>query len=238
VIGLATVAALAVAAGGAVAVSARDGRAVALGLAVAMAAAPFAASPLPSTLSLAARIVGALLGAFLLWAAARAKEMRIEGTAIGLAAQAAVAATAFVIGLWIAPVKPLPGPVAEQAAGLALVALAVVPLTGRDVLRAGIGATLLALGLLLLHAAWLGPGLPLEHLAQASLLVGILGATSLLIAPPEVAGDAEPMGATEAEVAEEAVAGAADAAVPPRPSLRAGSTLRRTRHPRADELRR
>jgi hypothetical protein len=112
---------------------------------------------------------------------------------MGPAAEAAIAAAAFLIGLWIAPVKPLPGPVTQQAAGLALVALAVIPLVGRDVLRLGIGAALLAVGLSLLREAWLGPALSLEHFAVAALLVAILGATSLLVAPvPEWNDDTEP----------------------------------------------
>jgi hypothetical protein len=256
---LAVVAALAAVAGGVVAVTARDGRAVALGLAVAVVAASFAASPLPGTLSLVARIAGAMLAADLLWVATRVKAVRSDGSAIGLAAETAIAAAAFLVGLWIAPVKPLPGPVAEQAAGLALVALAVIPLLGKDVLRVGAGAALLAVGISLLHEAWLGPAQSFENLALAALLVGILGATGLLIAPAAeergatnlgrsidegVAGEGFALGAASVG----AMAGAADAAgvtaapdvaaeaeaEPLRPAARAGATVRRIRHPRGE----
>jgi hypothetical protein len=80
----------------------------------------------------------------------------------------------------------------QQAAGLALVTLAVIPLVGRDVLRLGVGAALLAVGLSLLREAWLGPAPSIEHFAVAALLVAILGATSLLVAPvPEWNHDTE-----------------------------------------------
>jgi hypothetical protein len=196
----AVVAALAAVGGGIVAVTARAGWKIALGLAVAIAAAPLAASPLPGSLSLLARFAGAMLAAYLLWVGTRVKAIRSDGSAIGLAAETAIAAAAFLIGLWIAPVKPLPGPAAEQAAGLALVALAVIPLIGRDVLRVGIGAALLAVGLSLLSEAWLGPAQPFEQFALAALLVAILGATSLLVAP-----------AAEMAAAARAIAGAAPA---------------------------
>jgi hypothetical protein len=209
---LAAVAAPAAVAGGVVAVTARNGRTIALGLAVAFAAAPLAASPLPGQLSLFARIAGAVLAADLLWVGTRVNAVRSEGSAIGPASEAAIAAAAFLIGLWIAPVKPLPGPVTEQAAGLALVAVAVIPLVGRDVLRLGIGAALLALGLSLLREAWLGPAPSFEQFAVAALLVAILGATSLLVAPvDEWSGDAESGRAEEGAMALGAVAGAASA---------------------------
>jgi hypothetical protein len=181
---LATVAALAAVAGGAVAVTARDRRTLAFGLAVALVAAPLASSPVPGTLALAARFAGALLAAELVFVATRVKSIRSGGSAIGLAAEGAAAAAAFIVGLWIAPVKPLTGPATEQAAAMALLLLAAIPLTGRDVLRVGVGAALLALGLSMLRDAWLGTAQPFENLVIAALLVAILGATGLLAARP------------------------------------------------------
>ena len=176
--------------GGVVAIAARDGQFVALGLLVAMVASPFAASPQPPVLAIVFRVLGSLLAAESRWAT-RVKAVRSDGSAIGLAAETAIAAAAFLVGLWIAPVKPLLGPVLEQAAGLAFF-LAVIPLIGRDVLRVGAGAALLAVGLSLLHEAWLGPAQSFDNLALAALLVGILGATGLLIAPAAgVGGDAD-----------------------------------------------
>ena len=146
--------------------------------------------PAPATVNEPA--AGAALAAELLWVGTRVSAVRSEGSAVGPAAEAAIAAAAFLIGLWIAPVKPLPGPMTQQAAGLALVTLAVIPLVGRDVLRLGVGAALLAVGLSLRREAWLGPAPSIEHFAVAALLVAILGATSLLVAPvPEWNHDTE-----------------------------------------------
>src|ERR1035437_4983380 len=136
---LAVVAAVAAVLGGVVAVSARDYRLVALGLLLAMVAAPLASSPEPAVLAIAFRVLGALLAAYLLWAAMRAQSIASEGSGIGAVAEVAAATTAFLIGWFVAPVKPLPGPLAAQAAGISLAALAVVPLAGRNVLRAGTG---------------------------------------------------------------------------------------------------
>ena len=176
----AVVASLGVVAGGIVAVSARDGRVVAIGLLVAMVAAPLVASPLPESLSVAARIVGAVLAAYLLWASARDSRNRSAGSAIGWAAEGAIATAAFTVGLSVSVVEPLPGPAVAQAGGVALIVLAMVPLVGRDVLRLGVGVTLLVLGCSLLTSAWLGSTPPLAHMAIAVLLVGIVGSASVL----------------------------------------------------------
>jgi hypothetical protein len=181
VLDAAVFAAVAVVLGGVVAATARDGRIVVLGLMLAAVAATLVASPLPGSLAVTARILGAMLAAYLLWAAAGSGKVNSAGSAIGLVAEGAVAVAAFAVGLALRPVDPLAGPVEAQAAGLSLIALAIVPLAGRDVFRMGVGVTLLTLGSSLLVGAWSGPTPPLEQLAMAALLVGIAGATSLLI---------------------------------------------------------
>lgn len=184
----AVVAAVVVVGGGILAVSSRDGRVVAIGLLIAMGAAPLVASSFPQALSVAARIVGAVLAGYLFWAAASGGRISGAGSAIGLASETAVAAAAFAIGLSVSLVDPLPGPSVAQAAGLALIVLAVVPLFGRDVLRVGVGVTLLVLGCTLLTAAWLGETPPLAQLAVASLLVGIAAASYVGIAMQPLLG--------------------------------------------------
>jgi hypothetical protein len=181
VLDAAVFAAVAVVLGGVVAATSRDGRVVVLGLMLAAVAASLVASPLPGSLAVTARILGAMLAAYLLWAAAGSGTVNSAGSAIGLVAECAVAVAAFAVGLALRPVDPLAGPVEAQAAGLSLIALAIVPLAGRDVFRMGVGVTLLTLGSSLLVGAWSGPTPPLEQLAMAALLVGIAGATSLLI---------------------------------------------------------
>ena len=203
----AVLAAVAVVLGGVVAVTPRDGRIVILGLMLAAVAASLVASPLPSSLAVTARILGALLAAYLLWAAAGSGWVKSAGSAIGPVAEGAAAAAAFGVGLTIRPVDPLAGPVVAQAAGLALIALAVVPLAGRDVFRLGVGVTLLTLGCSLMVTAWSGPTPPLEQLVMAALLIGIAGSTSLLVPQTELATESvAPVDSVETAGAEEAPA--------------------------------
>lgn len=206
----AVLAAVVVVLGGVVAVAPRDGRIVILGLMLAAVAASLVASPLPSSLAVTARILGALLAAYLLWAAAGSGWVNSAGSAIGIVAEGAAAAAAFLVGLTIRPVDPLAGPVVAQATGLALIALAVAPLAGRDVFRLGVGVTLLTLGCSLMVTAWSGPTPPLEQLAMAALLIGIAGATSLLVPQSEIATEpvetVEPAEPAEPPEAEEAAA--------------------------------
>ncbi len=153
---------------------------MAVGLLVAIFASPLVASPLPDPLPLAAWGIGAALTAYLVWASARARSLESPGSAIGPTAAAAAAAAAFIVGLNVKPVDPLEGPVA-QAVGLAILVLALVPMMGRDVLRLGLSIVLLTLGLVLLMNAWVGALLPLTHYTLVLLIVGIGGATSVLI---------------------------------------------------------
>jgi hypothetical protein len=157
---------------------------MAVALLVALAAAPLVDSPLPDSPSATARILGALLAALVLWGATRVAPIDSAGTAIGLAAEIGAAAAAFVAGLRISMVDPLVGPSAAQAAGMAVLVLAVAPLAGRDLLRLGLGVILLAVGASLLLTAWVGSPPPLGQLALTALLIGIAGATSHLIARP------------------------------------------------------
>jgi hypothetical protein len=212
-------AAVAVVLGGVVAVAARDGRVVVLGLMLAAVAASLVASPLPNSLAVSARILGAMLAAYLLWAAVGSGSVSSAGSAIGLVAEGCVAVAAFAIGLAIAPVDPLAGPVEAQAAGLSMIALAVVPLIDRDVFRMGVGVTLLTLGGSLLVEAWSGPTAPLGQLAMAALLIGIAGSTSLLIPSAEAAeAAAERPGAPEASAEGAEAADAEQPAAQPVPA--------------------
>ena len=178
-----------VAVGGAfLAITARDGRLVAIGILVAMVAALLASSPPPTTPTVVFRLLGSLLAAYLLWAATRgpatrARSVHSEGTGFGPVAEIAAAAAAFSIGWFVAPVKPLPGPVAAQAAGTAIVVLALVPLAGRDVFRIGVAAVMMVIGGSLLLEAWVGPASALGQILVTALLVGIVGATCVLISP-------------------------------------------------------
>jgi len=182
---LAVVAAAAAVIGGVAAVTPRDSRLVALGLLVAMVATPLASSREPTGLAVAFRILGAVLAIYLLWTATRDRSIESEGSGIGATAELIAAAAAFSVGWFVTPVTPLTGPVAAKAAGFALIALAVAPLAGRNVLRVGAGIVLLLLGISLLLEAWVGEGSSLRQVVLTVLLVGTVGATSLLLSPAE-----------------------------------------------------
>jgi hypothetical protein len=227
----ALVAALLAVAGGFLAITARDNRLVAGGLLLALVAAPLAASPEPAYLTIAFRVIGALLAAYLIWSATHASSTSSEGTGFGIAAQVAVAGAAFAVGWFVSPVKPLAGPVAAQAAGISLAALAVVPLTSRDILRLGAAAAVMVLGISMLLAAWIGPISPLAHLVLMVLMVGIVGATSLSIAgaeeeQPAASGPNLEAEATEPDTTSEATVASAAKIAPqpamPAPELRPG----------------
>ena len=192
----AVVAAAAAVVGAVLAVTARDARLVIMGLILAMVAAPLVSSSDPTALGLAFRILGAVLAAYLLWVAVRDRSIESEGSAIDPGSELMVAAAAFSVGWFVAPVKPLAGPVAAQAAGFALIALAIVPLAGRNVIRVGAGVFLLLLGISVLLDAWGGAGSELRQVVLTTLLLGTLGATSLLVSP--VAQATEPQDAVAA----------------------------------------
>ena len=192
--------------GGIAAISARDARIVVIGLFLAICAAQLAASPEPSVLAIVFRVLGSLLGSYLLWAAARGRSIDAEGSAMGVLAECAVAAAAFTAGWFVVPVKPLAGPLVAQAAGIALIAISIVPLTGRDLLRVGVGATILVLGGSMLLQAWVGQPSSLWQISLTALLVGLVSATSVLISP--LAGQAATLPVAAGEYAANASLGA------------------------------
>ena len=203
-------AALVVAAGAVVCVSARDARFALGGLAATMIAAPFLADPLPGALPLAARVVAAMLAVYLPWILVREPGSITRGSLLGWPVEALVAAAAFVIGFGTAGLgAPALGPEEAQAAGFAMVALAVGPLVfGRDVFRSGAGAVLLLGGAMLVRSSLAGTPGPLEELVTSALFVGLGGAVAFLISMAAQAGvaggevlvpsttDAEPAAAT------------------------------------------
>jgi hypothetical protein len=206
----------------------RDARGVAAGLLAAMAVAPLASSPAPSTLAMALRAVGALLAAYLLWTAARGRSVSSEGSSSGLLTEGALAAAAFCVGWWVVPVAPLPGSLAAQAAGISLAVVAVVPLAGRDPLRAGAGVVALIVAFTLLLEAWVGPSSPLQQLVWTGLLVGAMGATSVLISPVAKNPAEVPMavpGAVPGEMSVEAIS------TEPVETIDAGDTIDETDRP-------
>lgn len=174
--------ALAVVVGAVVAGSARNARSAILGLVVTMVAAPVLAEPMPAPLALAARLVGAVLAGYLLWIATRGDRVQTQGSLVGWPTEAFLAIAAAVVGYGSHGLgAPTAGPPLAAAAGFALAALAVLPVvTGRDILRIGLGLCLLLGGALLVRASLGGTPDPLEELMTAGLVATLGGAVAIL----------------------------------------------------------
>ncbi len=174
--------ALAVVVGALVAGSARNARTAILGLVVTMVGAAALADPLPASLGLAARLVGAILAGYLLWVATRGTGLRTGGSLVGWPTDAFLAAAAAVVGYGSHGLgAPAAGPALASAAGFALAALAIVPIiNGRDVLRVGLGLGLLIGGALLVRTGVGGTPDELEELLTAGLVATLGGAVAIL----------------------------------------------------------
>ena len=178
--------ALAVVLGAVIAASARNARTALLGLIVTLLGAAFVADPLPDTLGLAGRLVGAVLGGYLLWIVGRGTEARTDprtgGSRLGWPTEILIAAAAATVGFGSHGLgAPAIGPAAAQAAGFALVALAIAPtLNGRDSLRVGIGLSLLVGGAILIRTGLGGTPEAHEQLVLAGLLALLGGAVAAL----------------------------------------------------------
>ena len=82
---LLAIAAVVTVAGALVAITGRDARVALIGLVVTMSAAPFLADPLPGPAALAARVVAAVLGGYLLFVVLRETTAATRGSLVGSA---------------------------------------------------------------------------------------------------------------------------------------------------------
>lgn len=199
--------ALAITLGTVAAISARRRSAALLGLAVALAAAPFLAQPLPGLSTLATRVVGAMLVAYLLRSAGSRPVPDVAtpdagpggGSRLGWPAELLLSAGAWIIGLnvsiQLATLQPT-GPVAPDtdllatltpaalaaSAGLASIVGGVVPtFFGRSAFRSTIGAIILIQGGILFRTGVGGAPGDLEQLAGVAMLVATAITGSVLI---------------------------------------------------------
>jgi len=187
-VALAVVAGIAIG-GGVLAVSARDVRGTILGVLIVFLAAPLIADPWPSTVAILARVAAALLAARLMTIGLRGEDAT-GGTRIGWPAEALAAGAAAVIGFGSHGLgADALGPAEAQAAGFALIALAVGPLvTGRDVLRLEIGSVLLVMGAVLVQVGLDAPASDGEQLVVGLLTIGLGGAAGAISAAARAAG--------------------------------------------------
>jgi hypothetical protein len=236
-------------AGAVLAVSARDVRATVLGVLVVLLSAPLIASPWPGPLPILARLAAALLAARLLTIGLR-DVTATDGSRIGWPAESLAAAAAAVIGYGSHGLGATGlGPAEAQAAGFGLIALAVTPLvTGRDVLRMGVGSLLLVMGALLVRVGLDRPAGDGEQLVIGLLTIGLGGAVGVIAAAARAAGGLEVAnrpagrrGPRQPDAHREPALSAAPAAIPafapepPAPTLQppqSSPSPRRTRAPK------
>ncbi len=168
--------------GAVIAASAHDARSAVLGLAAPLIGAPILAEPIADTMGLAARAVAAVLAVYLLMIAVRGEDAPTGGSRLGWAAEGAVALAALIAGVAVHGLGAVGlGPSLAQGAGFALAALSIVPLiTGRDVIRIGMGSLLLTHGSLLVRVGLGGTPNALEQLVTAGLVVGLAGVIGVL----------------------------------------------------------
>lgn len=168
--------------GAVIAASAHDARSAVMGLAAPLIGAPILADPIADPIGLAARAVAAVLAIYLLMIAVRGEDALTGGSRLGWAAEGALALAAAIAGVAVHGLGADGlGPSLAQGAGFALAALAIVPLiTGRDVIRIGMGLLLLTHGSLLVRIGLGGTPSALEQLVTAGLVVGLAGVIGVL----------------------------------------------------------
>jgi hypothetical protein len=179
-LGLAAVA-VAIVAGGVIAVSAREARVGVLGLTLCAVTVPLMGGALPEPLPLAARLVAAILAGYLLWMAVRRQPVT-RGSTLGWPVEALLATAAGVAGFAaLGFAGPAGGPPEAEATAFALAALAIGPLlVGRDILRLAIGLVLGVLAGSVGRVALMGSPSPLEQLVLAGLTVAVAGAAGTI----------------------------------------------------------
>ncbi|MBI3745636.1 MAG: hypothetical protein HY264_03780 [Chloroflexi bacterium] len=198
--------ALLVTAGAVTAISARERRTALVGLAVALGLSPFLGEPLPQMSTLASRVVGAALAAYLLRAVVeRARTTPARGpqlpggSRIGWPAEALIAAAAWVVAVELAAelatlalgdssapatgvIGMLTPAAVAAAAGLASIVVAIVPtFGGRDAMRTTTGSLVLIQGILLFQVGIAGPPGDLEQLGGVVLILALATAGAWLI---------------------------------------------------------
>lgn len=188
----------AICAGAVVAVSARDPGAASIGLTIALVAAALLVEPLPSAAILGVRVVAALLVATIIRSAVRGGQR--QPSPLGWPAEALLATAGAIAGLGVAvglaavaaaagvpvgvPGAPAPGGpeitgggtltsmAITVAAGSSLLALGTAPLIhGQPGVRRAIGLVLVTQAVLLIRVGIAGPGVDLEEITRAALLV-------------------------------------------------------------------
>lgn len=181
---LAIAAGIAVALGAALAGGAREARAAAVGVLLVLCLGPFTSVPLPDGLPLAYRVVGGVLGAYLVLVASRGVRPP-AGSPLGLPASLAAAAAAAAAGTGASALGlPTVGSATSLAAGLACIAVVVAPLVAaRDAFRVATGIVVLGAGAILVRDGIAGTAGAGEMLLEGATLVLLAATAAALVGP-------------------------------------------------------
>lgn len=191
--------AVAVVAGGIIAVSSRESRVAVLGLTLAGVTAPLIGDPLPEPLALAARVVATVLAGYLLWICLRSGPVT-AGSPLGWPVEALIAAAAGGAGFGAGGLVAELGPREAVATGAALAAIAVAPmLIARDALRLAVSLSLGVIAAGLLRVGLAGSPPALEQVVLGGLSVAIAAGSGAVIVQSLRRGDGlEPAGGPRA----------------------------------------
>lgn len=197
-----------VTAGAVISVSARDSRLALVGVAVALAGAPFLVQPLPPISTLATRVIGAALAAYVVRAALTASQLASDGhdrdvvrggSRVGWPTETLLALAAWVVGVSVSlhlealsPASPVASPVdllgalgaasLATGAGLAAIVLGLVPALGSaSTFRTTTGLLILIQGVFMFRVGVAGSPGDLEQLAGVALVVAAAIAGSILM---------------------------------------------------------
>ena len=170
-----------VVAGGIACVTARRAAVVALGAALLLGTSQLLAEPLPGTLLLAERAVGAALAAELLWLGLRGRTVA-GASALGWPPLALLGLAAFGAGVGAQRLVPAAGPSEALGTALALFTIAIAAVAGRsEGSHLGLCALVLVAATSVVRLALAGPASPFETLLVAGVAVSVAGTVALLV---------------------------------------------------------
>ena len=169
-----------VVAGGIASIAGRRPLLVVLGTGLVLGVGPLVSDPALAPLPLAARAVGAVLAAEILWIGLRDRVDVGGPSALSPAALALIAAAAFVVGFGAQSGGPGLGPPASLGTGLAVFVLGVAAAVRPDPIVRGLAAVLFVAGAELVRVAIAGPPSALEAVVAGALGVALCAGVAVV----------------------------------------------------------
>jgi hypothetical protein len=169
-----------VVAGGIASIAGRRPILVAVGTGLVLGVGPLVSDPAVAPLALAARAVGAVLAAEILWIGLRDRVDVGGPSALSPAALAFIAAAAFVVGFGAQSAGPGLGPPAGFGTGLAVLVLGVAAAVRLDPAVRGLAAVMFVAGAELVRVAIAGPPSSLEAVVAGAMGVALCAGVAVV----------------------------------------------------------